>query len=494
MRNHATFIVVLVACFLGAGGARAEPVDTREGIAGTGLCGLVNEAYPTCPERWAVASNVGYGVTESLGSVDGAHHRLAGSLGGGAVPWPWLAVALRLDGRLDLHPSDDRGKDRTGTGDPRLFLRGGRDLPRDVSVGGELVLWFPGNRAPSFEPKATSVDFKGLAAWRPKKHPFAVLGHLGYRLDNSAHTAPELRRLRQGDRIALGVSDFDALLIGVGGSLRTIEKTELFAELSLDYLVGGGAPGFNGSPLRATVGARYFLQQDLQGELSATIALNGRSGVSPDAPLVPVEPRFGISAGVRYGRALHPEPKPPQPPADDIGVRPEPAPMTATVSGVLLDDKGEPVPDVRVVLTIAPETKLREAVTDGEGRYRFTDVPFGDATLEASAPGFESQQWVVEVREQMPAPAARPLVRKSDTGALRLLTRTFSSEPLSATIQVRDGRRVINGKSDEHGTYEIELPPGQYTVMISAPGYRTLRREVQVERYGVAILNVDMRE
>ncbi|HEX5659618.1 MAG TPA: carboxypeptidase-like regulatory domain-containing protein [Polyangiales bacterium] len=498
MRIHATLIAVLIACFLGTSAAHAQaPSDTREGIASTGLCGLASEAYPTCPERWAVAANAGYGYTESVGNVAGAHHRLMGSLGAGVVPLPWLAVALRFDGRIDLHPHDDRGKDVTGTGDPRLFLRGGYDLKRGASVGGEVVVWAPGNTAPSFEPKAITADFKALAAWRPSE-PFALLGHVGYRLDNSAESAPDLRRLRQGDRLALGLSDFDAVLIGVGGSLRMIEKTELFAELGLDMLLGSGAPDLKVSPLRATLGARYFLPKNLQGEAALTAVFSSRPSFATDAPLVPVEPRVTFTLGVRYGRPLHPPPAaaPEQPTEQPTALTQPEQPKTFDVRGRIIDDKQEPVPDVRVVLTVAPETTLREAVTDGEGVYSFSQVPVGDATLEATAPGFQTQQWVLEVRPDMAPAVERSLVRKSDTGTLRLLTRTFSSEPLAATIAVRDtrGRKAGAGKSDANGSYEIDLPPGRYTVMISAPGYRTLRRDVQIERYGVAILNVDMRE
>lgn len=502
MRIHATLILVLLACFLGgasvSSSARAEPDHVREGIASTGLCGLVNTAYPTCPENWGVAANAGYGFTEGLAPNDGSHQRLMGSLGGGVVPLPWLSVALRLDGRIDIHPRDARGKDLTGTGDPRLFLRGGYNLKRDASIGGEAVLWFPGNAAPSYEPKATTIDLKALAAWTPKKRPFALLGHVGYRLDQTANSAPDLRRLRQGDRSALGLSDSDALLIAVGASTRAlVRNSELFVELSLDYLLGDRAPSFSGSPMRAIVGGRYFLLNGLQAELSAVFSLSSRPSIAPTSPLAPIEPRFGLVAGLRYGRALHPAPLPSaeQKPDEQVGNEPT-AVQTSRVLGRLVDDQGGPLPDARVVLTIPPETQLRETVTDGEGRYRFESVPVGDATLEASAVGFQTQQWMLEVRPNMRPDADRALVRKSDTGTLRLLTRTFSSEPLAASIIVRDarGRKVTSGKGDEKGLYELDLPPGRYAVMISAPGYRTLRREVEIERYGVAILNVDMRE
>jgi uncharacterized membrane protein len=75
-----------------------------------------------------------------------------------------------------------------------------------------------------------------------------------------------------------------------------------------------------------------------------------------------------------------------------------------------------------------------------------------------------------------------------------VLARTFTSEPLAAAIQVRDsrGRKVAAEQTDAQGRYELELPPGDYVVTISALGYRPHRREVRIERYGVAILNVDL--
>jgi len=485
------FAVISVVLLLTTGvAARAQADMAREGVTSNGLCGLALTGYPLCAERLNLSATGGYGYTESIGQVEGSHHRLGGSLGGAIVPLPWLAVALRLDGRLDLHPNDARGKDLTGTGDPRIFVRAGRMLGRDVSLGGEGVLWFPGAEAPSFEPKATSVDLKALVAWRSPTLPFSLLGHVGVRLDQSANSAPEdLARLRPGDRLALGLSDSHAVLLALGSSVRVHPQGELFGELALDLLVGEDAPEFAGSPMRAAVGGRAFVSEAISLELSGTIAFQQRPSLAPTAPLVPIEPRVSIALGLRYAFDLHP-PKP-------VVVAPvepprEPEPAFATVTGVLLDDQGAPLPDVRVVLRAAGSE--RESVTDAEGRYTFADVPVGPATLESSAMGFELTRWEVDVRPNLAPLAARPLSAKGNAGTLRVLARTFTSEPLAASIQIRDtrGRKVAFEQTDAQGRYELELPPGEYVVLISAPGYRPHRRAVRIERYAVAILNVDL--
>jgi len=121
-------------------------------------------------------------------------------------------------------------------------------------------------------------------------------------------------------------------------------------------------------------------------------------------------------------------------------------------------------------------------------------VPQGPAKLSATATGFDAQEWTLEVAPSMAPEAKRQLSRKGNLGTLRLLTRTFTSEPLAAAILIRDprGKKVAAGKTDAQGLLEFDLPPGRYVVMLSAAGYKPHRGEVQIERHGVAILNVDM--
>lgn len=488
MIKHFAFTFLLVLSMTGV--LRAQDERASIGLASNGLCGLGRLSAPVCPERIGLSVSSGYGYTESLGPVDGAHHRVTGVLGVGVVPLPWLALALQLDGRIDVHPRDERGKNITGTGDPRLFVRAGKALGHGLSLGGEGVLWVPGNDAPSFDMRATTLDLKALLAWRMPTRPLTLLTNLGMRIDQSAHTAPDLTRLRAGDRIALGLSDAHAVLVGVGASGRVHARGELFGELSLDVLVGEDAPSFSRSPMRATLGGRIDLPHALTGELSTTVSFQQRPGVSASDPLVPIEPRFSLALGLRYGRALHP-PKP-APPVVEEEIEGPPLPTSATLIGTLVDEQGTPLPDVRVVLRMGELT--RETITDGAGRYTFADVPLGRASLESSGTGFETTRFEVTVTPNMAPLVERQLAAKSDAGTLRILTRSFRSEPVAASVLVRDarGKKAASGQANAQGLYELELPPGDYVVSVSAPGYRAHRREVRIERYGVAILNVDL--
>ncbi len=509
MVTRCTFSVFLMAMLCVAGAswlaspAHAEPSHNRPptGIAANGLCGLNLAEYPTCPAYLVTASGTaGYGHTESVGPIKGSHVRLGGSLGVGFVPLEWLAVSARLDGRLDIHPPDPEGPDGTMVGDPRLAVRLGRQVAKDFSVGGGVGLWIPGANAPSLRLKAASIDMKALGAYRPNQGPLSLLGTVGFRLDNSHNSAPDLRRLRPGDRLSLSLSEFHAVL-GVLGLAYTFEdRAEVFVELSADVLIGAKAPSLLKSPLRASVGGRYFLGKMLQLEVTVTASLSQRPSLSEQAVLVPVEPRVYATTGLRFGlpsrvRASQPvEPTPTEEPVEAPPIQIAPVPQIANVAGSILDAGGVALPEAHVILGVG-EAK-RETFTDTEGRYTFTEVPLGLASMSVSATGFVSQEWEITVVSDMPALSARNLSPAEVTGLLRCLTRTFGSEPLKAQIVVRDskGKEVVKGESDAQGRFEIKVPEGSYQVIITASGYRSHRRNVNVSSNGVAILNVDMRE
>ena len=478
-----------------AGGARAEG-DARElGSNSSGLCGLVYAGAPRCPQGLTLSGTSGYGVT----SLRGTHHRFLGDLGLGYTPLPWLALSLELKGRLDLHPKDERGTAHmSATGDPWLRGRVGFPVSPTVDLGGELGLWLPGNAAPSFSPKATTVDIKALLAWRAQKTPLTLLGSLGVRLDQSANSAPRPLRLRYGDQIALGLSDSHALLVALGLAYAPTPALRIFGELSGQVLLGSKAPSFLASPLRAAVGARYYVMERLALELTAMPALSKRPSTAATAPLVPIEPRFTMLFGLRYDflreRPAEKVASRDDEPATQIA-QPEPvAEERVTLNGALRDESGHPVPDAKVVMT--QEGKTEESVSQVDGSFSFSGLRSGTVKLHAEAPGFQPSDWEVSVMPTLTGVLTHTLVAGSATGSLRCLVRSFGSEPLRAQIVVRDqaGRRVAGGTTDKNGLLELALAPGEYKVAIDAAGYQSRRSNVTVSPNEVAILNVDLRE
>lgn len=422
---------------------------------------------------------------------------MLGDLGIAYVPLPWLALSVELKGRLDFHPADERGKDFSGTGDPWLRGRVGFPVGRNVSLGGELGVWFPGNAAPSYSPKATTVDVRGLLSWVNSSGRWTLLGLLGARLDQSANSAPDPMRLRYGDRLALGLSDSHAILVGLGTAYRVAEPVQVFGELSGNWLVGPKAPSFTVSPWRAAVGARYFFAHGLSAELSVIPGLSARPSTSATAPLVPIEPRVTVLAGVRYQRSPAAKPAPvetptaPEAPASIAA--PEP-PRRASLTGVLTDPAGNVIPDATV--TLRQGDSEREIVTLADGTYTFDDLEPGTATLSVATPGFAPVSWEVEVKAPRTDAGTKTLVAGETTGSLRCLVRSFQSTPLKAQVVVRDarGRRVAAGTTDADGLWETPLPSGAYKVTIQASGYLMRRSDVRVAPSEVAVLNVDLRE
>lgn len=492
MRFQTPLALCLTVLWLLAGSQHAraqEDAVNRQaayGATSSGLCGLAYTGAPNCGRGVTLAGSAGYGATFRRGR----HDRALGSLAVAVVPLDWLALSLELSGRIDIHPRDALGKSVTGTGDPFLRARVGRKLGSTrFSLGGELGLWLPGRDAPSFRADALTPELKLLAAFQTPR--LSLLGLVGARIDQSSRSAPDLSRLREVDRVTLGLSDSHALLLGLGLGYFLTPKLSGFAELSADLLLGTKAPALGESPLRVSAGGRYFVTDNVQLELVLHSALSQRPRIAASDPLVPIEPRIALVLGVR---ATFGTPKP-KPPASAPSVRaPPPEPVhLASLSGVLTDPTGAPVPEVTVKLLASDG--LLETISDAQGRYSFEQLHPGKAELRADASGFKSASWQVEINDADIKLPPRALEPGESTGMLRCLVRSFESAALKADVSVRDarGKRVASGTTDSAGSVEFSLPPGEYRVMIEAAGYRGQRSQVRVDANEVAILNVDMR-
>jgi hypothetical protein len=320
-------LLAQLVLLLAASQATAQPLDdsapgdTAWALPGIARVGVVAAGVP----RIAIAASGGYGYIEGLESQQGLNHRLLGVVAIAAAPLPWLEAGLRLDGRYNAHPDDDLGSDDSLVGDPRLGVRAGSRVAEALHLGAELVLWVPGKDAPSLPVKATTVDARALLAYRPQDSGFTLAALGGWRLDNSAEAGADPRTLRLGDRISLGLSESDALLVGLGASQR-FGQVELLGEVSADLLMGSDAPPAGQSPLRATAGARYHLSAAWQLEGLADICLSKRPGLGVDDPLVPIEPRASFLLGLRYRLALAEPPVEAAPPKPPPAAAPPPKP------------------------------------------------------------------------------------------------------------------------------------------------------------------------
>ncbi|MEY4581751.1 MAG: hypothetical protein RL701_6454 [Pseudomonadota bacterium] len=491
-----------------AAGATSAAAATSEveaatdiGASAAGLRGLLNTGSPIAPRELTLRTSVGYGFTEGVGDAPGAEQRLQGALAASMTPLPWLGFGLRVDGRLEFHGDDGMGSHIAGFGDPHLFVRAGHALDARLALAVQLGAWFPGRNAPSLVLGATTIDGQLHAAYRvPHQPAWTLLGSLGGRWDNSAHVAPDPARLRVGDRVSLGLSSSSAVLIAAGAAWQFEPRVQLFGELSADLLVGSGAQTWYTSPLRAALGGRYAFSPSLQGEATAIVALSGRPDIASDRAFIPIEPRFMILLGIAYTLPLPaataaPESAPESDPEPKLEPEPPKPPPSAAVSGSIVDERGEPLPDVQVVLQTQAGEHI-ETITDASGQYRFQDLAPGEVQLEAHAVGFKTQSWTSTLASGVAAEPDHKLIPAANIGVLRCLIRSFDSQPLRAQIQVRNkrGAAVQTATSGDDGLVELELAPGRYTIHIEAAGYRKHSQTVQVKGNDVAVLNADLRK
>jgi hypothetical protein len=482
-----------VAFLVAFGASSAALGESRIDLSSTGLNGVVRVGIPTASSpQINLAGTAGYGLTESLGTVDGNHHRLFGRLALGAHVAPWLALALSLNGRFDRHPRDDQGIDYGGTGDPRLLVRAGGALGELFQLGGEVELWVPGGEAPSMEWAASTVDFKLLPALAPHGGPWFVGLLAGFRLDQSAAAAPQLESLRQGDRIALGLSEDHSVLLGLAGTYSW-SRTQLLAEVSWDLLVGGSVSSPLQCPIRADLGVRQAFVDKLIVELLAEVGLSQRPGVGSSDPLVPIEPRFSVSLGLRYSFDLRKKDTAEADSELPLEQAPPNAAVTATVSGTLVDPSGAPVPGVELSLRLEDGT-VRLATTDSAGGFAFDSVPRGRVELRANEPRFEQGVWdfVVDAGPLVLGQRTlHPVEGEPLSSQLRGLVRSFSGEKIPAKVTVEPIGAELTCQED--GTFQLDVPPGAYEVHVRAPGFLSQTRKVVVEENGVSILNIDLR-
>jgi uncharacterized membrane protein len=205
-------------------------------------------------------------------------------------------------------------------------------------------------------------------------------------------------------------------------------------------------------------------------------------------PIAPIPPRFGFTIGFRYTTARKPKPAevPPQKPTTQNPENQTPNVPTGTLRGKITGDNGEPIADATV------SVGDKSVQTGPDGSYVLNEVPLGKASVTVKKEGFEDRTVEADVTAGAGATADVSTKHAIKPGQLRGLIRAFSGKPLAATIRVEP--LGVESKTDADGVFQIDVPPGTYEVVVTASGYATQRRKMQVDENGVTILNADLRQ
>lgn len=476
-------------CLLcGARPSGAEPA--RLGFDLAGSAGFIRVPVAALAPRGVdVGAGVAYGYTEPLSAAPGSHHRIAARVTASITPLEWLGLSLGSNLRHDRHPGDALGPDTGTVLESDVLARGGSRLGDVFHLGLGAGARFTRGGSLGASLGKPSLTALALAAWVPPGGPFGVGVMAGYRYDPSADLIDDPGRYRSGDRLALGLSSFDAIPFGVGAAWQ-LGAAELLAELSGDVLVGAAAPRWTGSPLRASAGVRYHVSDRVALRLLTDTALSSRPSPSVADELLPIEPRFQVLLGMSYGLLSWEPTAPAPPPPAPSRPLPPPAPeaLLATLEVAVTTADGYPLSDATLSLEVGgrslpiPHVEMQT--------YRAGELPVGKARLRVEAERLQPQLIEISLSAARANVVSVQLKAGAVNAEVRGVVRSFEARGLAATVRVEPlGARVT---TDRDGAFRIDLPPGKYEVVIEARGHLTQRRSIDVGADGVVVLNAEL--
>ncbi|MFT3928304.1 MAG: carboxypeptidase-like regulatory domain-containing protein [Myxococcales bacterium] len=469
---------------LGAGSlhAQAAPLGP-EGLDGGRFVGSARLTPKSDTLRaFRGAFSLGYAHTEAVLGTDDHHERIFSEFAGAFARLNWLQLALKLDGRYDIHRSKSLGNDSGFAGSTELTTRHAFAVGSKFSLAGQTRFRFPGANATKLGFSGVSSELSALASWAAWEGG-ELSGVFGYRFDRSAHALKNPDTLSQADQLGASVSRYNAVLAGAMLTAQ-LRRFTVVGEWSWDVNVGAGAPTPMQSPMRlrgalqTVVGERWVPGAEIGFGLSSRPQFND---------LIRIEPRFwaAFTLGILLGKK--PAPEPTEQPLDRAT---EEQPKVAAKGElvVLVTDADAPMAGAAVTVTMGEETLSAE--TDAGGRARFRVVRGEALDIEVTAQGCKpaSQRVVLEQAHlELPVPVERSLPE----GEIKGKVRSLRGGPLKAQVEILTTGQVLQTADD--GTFLIDVPPGDYRLRISAEGHETQERSAQVERLGVTILVVDLR-
>lgn len=419
----------------------------------------------------------GYGFTEEIFSDGDQHHRVPMALSISYRPLSWLALAYTHEIRYDRQSGGVDDGDDGWVLEPWIRIRGGWVSGFGLRLGAEVALWLPASDSQASAGEGVSFDSRALIAYQPGELPLIIAGHAGFRLDRSALGATNADALSLADRMSLGVSDSNAVLLGLGVTWL-LGPVEILGEWTWDLNVGDDAPEAGESPMRVTLGARYSPFRGFQLSLMADIAASGRPPVAQAEPLAVIEPRITVMVGVTYRLGFSNE--------EAVEDRPQRYPLV----GVVVDDNGEPCVGAAVNMEGGRASAATE--TDAAGRFELELPRRGDVALRVTAEGFEPREETFAVDTVGAEP--RRIQLTPLPAELRGLVRMADGTPIGdAAVRVTVATVERELGTDAEGRFSFDdLPAGTAEVVIRTSGYRTSTQTIELRRGGREELEVQL--
>ncbi len=499
MNPRIFFLIVLCSFWLQASSGLAQSL--AHGDSPVGQPGVVRtlSATPSVHRSWHFFLGGGYGWQPNVLDEGDSRQHASARLVIGFAPWSFFQFSLSADSVIEGY-SWPEGIDNAlavgALGDPRFSIRTGWSLGSGFSLGAYADIWIPSG-AGSFNIVGGSLSpsIVAMASFTPERIPIGVHLNVGYRHNRSIYMLTDVSQLTREQ----------LLLSGATSAMHSLDLA-----MAIEYRFGPAAPffevmsdlsiadGMDKSFAMIGFGARIWLGP--ADAVQLLFAMEFRVTPTPPEPdpvagtVWRAPPLLNVHVGVGFRLPVRAERGESSTGTSDDRPGQEDHPEDhelGRISGVVRcsGEACDPTVRVRVLETgssaIAPD--------DGTGAFTTAELPAGTYEVEALAAGRNTIRQQVIIEEGETARVEFNLVRaiSAEPSGIRGQVTDFQRQPVVATIRIPALDRELT--SGEDGTFETEAEPGEYQVIISAPGYRTQHSRAEVPPEGMVIMNIELR-
>lgn len=346
------------------------------------------------------------------------------------------------------------------------------------SVGALANVYFPsGANRVGADFSGTSIDLLALSTFdlRPVADiPVRMHLNVGYKLDNSANLFDfELDRV---ERFGQGIYAYDRVFLGISVD-APLNYVTPFVEWTLEWPNGAecdgrieqacvGEAGFSTYPSFLTLGVRSEPVHGLSFNVGADLGLT--TAESQGTPAVP-------AWNLLFGLAYNLNPNGGQVVEVPVEVPVEVGVVTSYVQGTVRESGSQqPIDGARIRYV---DTDYTDQITSPDGRFRTFDFEPGTAlVIEISHPEYVSREMAVTITDEV---LSGPIdLEPSFSGALVQGT-VSTTGPAEVTVSLRGEAQYDVTLEDD--SFELEVEPGEYRVVVHAPGHESERRTMQLD-------------
>lgn len=339
--------------------------------------------------------------------------------------------------------------------------------------------------AVGFKPTAlVAYDVRSLS---PKVPIIANLA-LGFTLDSTANLVTQ--RLNASEEFALSINRYNRFNFGLSVEFPLPIATP-FVEYTLAAPLGvpsGLLTGPDGAtvPVGAAMPQQLGLGVKVTAVKDLTILTGVNLGLTRNVGLgVPATPPWNFFIGASF--AIDPFQRGETKTIDTIRERKIEQKVElakARVEGTVINAATK-APIAGAVISIAG---VLPSATDAQGRFSTLELKDTKAKLSVSRDGFKPAEQDVALEAGKAAKVEIVLEEDAKKGVFQVAV-TSAKKPIKATVTIKGAATT---SVDVDGPKDVEVPPGTYAASVTAEGYLSQTREVQIPAGGTMPLAFDL--